>query len=270
MKTSTKLSLVCSMTVGLAGAAQSQAAFTLLDNFDSYNTSTETLTTPATGGVWTSVFDGTNNSHVEVTDQGQSLATYGGAPWRGAERDLTGTDAAILVDEVQTFFWQVYADATGGGGYDFMMGLSPSVDDINTNDAWQDFSVMPFINNAASTPYINAEAPTSPWWAPMDPNSWYNVWLVIDNDATDPTFDLYYSAGSDAPTLVAGDANWRNFAAGVDLNAIGFMAAGGADSRILVDNIYYAAGEDLSNPVPEPASMVLMGLGGMLVMARRK
>ncbi len=234
--------------VGAAGMPIINSASGKLDDFDSYATGD---TTTATGGAWVAESAGTANSNIVTSDQGQSLETLGGAAWRGAEYDLTGTDASVLVNETQTFFWQVQASSTGGA-YDFMMGLSPSVDNIDATNAWQDFSVMPFINNAAETPYINAEAPTSPWWALMSPDTWTNVWVVVDNDETDPTFDLYYSTGSEEPVLVAADANWRNFAVGQDLNAIGFMAAGGEGSSFLVDNIWYSAGENTTNPLVNP------------------
>lgn len=270
------------VTALAAGLGTTASGWTLLDNFNGYDNSSDTRTSIATNRTtWISVFDDggagvTGNSNIIDSDKGQSLQTLGGAPWRGAERDLTGTGAAVLVGETQTFFWQVKAyDNTGaytGGGnfYDFMMGLSPDVSNIDTNNAYQDFSVMPFINNGAATPFINADAPTEPWWAPMNPDAWYDVWVVVNNDAVDPTFDLYYSVEGDAPVLVTSDANWRNFAAGVDLNAIGFMAAGSPDSRILVDNIYYAQGSDLTNPIPEPSSLALLGLGGLLMARRRR
>lgn len=268
---STKTLMAATLALGVGTSAS--AAWTTLDNFDADATGP---TTTATGGDWTSVFDGTGNSNIVATDKGQSLETRGGTAWRGAERDLTGTSAAVLVGETQTFFWQVKAfDNSGaytgtGNFYDFMMGLSPDVSNIDTNNAWQDFSVMPFINNAAATPFINADAPTEPWWAPMNPDAWYDVWLVINNDAVDPTFDLHYSVEGGAPILVASDANWRNFAPGVDLNAIGFMAAGNAESRFYIDNIAYASGENLTNPIPEPGSLALLGLGGLLIARRRR
>lgn len=260
------------MTAGFVAPAS--AAFVLVDDFDTYSAG---QTTVVTGGVWHAEFsdpignpaDHTGNSNIVVAGAGNALETLGGAPWRGSEMDLTGSDAALLVGETQTFFWQVYADSTSGTGYDFMMGLAPTIDDIDITDAWRDFSVMPFVNNGATTPFINAEAPTSPWWAPMEADTWTNVWLVVNNDAVDPSFDLYYSTGTDAPVLVAGDANWRNHAVGLDLNAIGFMAAGGGGSRLLVDNIYYADGEDLTNPVPEPASLAMVGLAGLTLIRRR-
>ncbi|MBX3434789.1 MAG: hypothetical protein KF847_15840 [Pirellulales bacterium] len=249
--------------VGWATTPASATLWTLLDNFDGYDNSGDSKTTVATGGVWSAEFVGTNNSHVINTDQGKSLATYGGAAWRGAERNLTGSGAAVLVGEIQTLFWQVRATSTGGG-YDFMMGLSPSVARIDTADAWRDFNVMPFVNNAASTPFINAQAPTTPWWAPMNTNEWYNVWVVVDNNATAPSYDLYYSSGTNAPSLVATNAIWRNtgepgMGINQDLNAIGFMSAGGAGSELWIDNIFFASGEVLTNPlvaVPEASAML--------------
>lgn len=259
-------------------ASSSNAAWVLLDNFDGYSTG---ATTTATGGVWASVSDGTPNSNVVSSDKGQSLQTVGGTAWSGAESDLSGSGAAIAVDEIQTYFWQVKAyDNTGaynsGGAwiYDFMMGLSPDVANIDEVDAWQDFGVMPYINNADTTPFINANGPGT-FWAPMAPDEWYNVWAVVDNDATDPTYDLYYSAGADPATLVIAGADWRGsesgIVPGVDLNAIGFMASGQVPSEFLVDNIYYAEGEQLlSNPIPEPTALALLGLLGFAGLARRR
>lgn len=160
MRHFTSNALIATLVAGLGTSAS--AAWTLLDNFDGYDNSADTLTTNATGAVWSAEFVGTANSHITDTDKGQSLETRGGAPWRGAERDLAGTGAAVLVGETKTFFWQVKAFDNSGaytegfGFYDFMMGLSPDVTNIDTNNAWQDFSVMPFINNAAATPFINA------------------------------------------------------------------------------------------------------------------
>ena len=223
-----------------------------LDNFNSYSTG---ATTAATGGVWTGVSDGNANSNVVASDKGQSLQTLGGTAWLGAVRDLTGTDAAIAVGETKTYFWQFQATSTGGA-YDVMMGLTPEVSNVDTTNAWQDFAVMPFVNNAATTPYVNAAADTSPYWAAMTPGEWYNLWVVVNNDGTDPSYDLYYSAEGEAPTLVIADANWRGAESGIGagsaLNAMGFMGAGGAGSQVLVDNIWYTGGANTTNPLDSP------------------
>lgn len=233
---------------------------TLLDDFDSYR---DGATGNVTSGNWIAEFAGTANSNiVAATGHGNVLQTLGGAAWRGADRNLTGTNAAVKVGQTQTYFWQVKPSWNGDPGetnwvYDFMMGLSPSTNNIDSTDAWQDFSVMPFINNAPTTPFINAEAPTTPYWAPMSEDQWYNVWVVIDNDAVDPSYDVYYSSESDPnnPVLVTSDANWRNFAPGQDLNAIGFMAAGAAGTEFLVDNIYYIPGASTANPLGQTATL---------------
>lgn len=251
MITRSSIARVSLLAVPLVAPAAAQ--WTLLDDFDAYSTGP---TTTATGGAWTSVWDGTANSNIVVTDKGQSLETLGGAAWRGAERDLTGTAAAVAVGETRTYFWQLrpsYTQDGSGWDYDFMMGLSPDVANIDDSNAWQDFSVMPFVNNEATTPFINAEAPGT-YWAPLAPDVWFNVWVVIDNDASTPGYDCYVSTGNNAPVLVNvdGAANWRNFAAGVPLNAIGFMAAGNAGSIVTVDNIYHAPGVELTSPIVLP------------------
>jgi hypothetical protein len=252
----------------------SQATWTLLDDFESYDNSTTTATTTVTGGTWTSVWDGTANSNIVDLWGGQVLETKGGAAWRGAERDLSGTGAAVAVDEVQTYYWQIKVAWYGNPGetnwvYDFMMGLAPDVSNIDDINAWQDFSVMPYVNNAPTTPYINANGPGT-FWAPMNNNAWYHVWVVVDNDAADPTFDLHYApVGSSTPILVIADADWRNFAGNQALNAIGFMAAGWEGSWEYIDNIYYDdTGQNLT-VAPEPMTIALLGLGGLLLRKRR-
>ena len=233
----------------------------LLDDFNGYSAG---ATTAATGGVWNAEFVGTANSNIIDADpgHGQALQTLGGAAWQGAERSLSGTDAAVRVGETKTFFWQIKPSYTSDGpgwDYDFMMGLSPDVSNINDINAWSDFAVMPFINNEATTPYINALAPGT-YWAPMNPNEWYNVWVVVNNGGTNPTYDLYYSTGAGDAVLVAADANWRGseggIGPGVDLNAIGFMAAGNAGTAFLVDNIYYILGESTANPLNQTPTLV--------------
>lgn len=245
------------LRVGGAGLPSATQLAGTLDTFNQYDTSQSTQTTAATGGVWSGEFLETNNS--QITDlggsHGQVLETRGGAAWRGAERDLTGTAAAVEVGETQTYFWQVQATdfaGLGGGGnfYDFMMGLSPDVSNIDQTNAWQDFQVMPFVNNAATTPFINNNSGN---FAAMNPDQWYNVWTVVNNDATNPTFDLYFAVEGDTnpPTLVGSgsfvnDATTGGF--GQDLNAIGFMAAGTDGSRLYIDNIHTINGTVTSDP----------------------
>lgn len=260
-------------TLVLGVALASQASWTLLDNFDSYDNANP-LSSVASGDIWNSEWYGTANSTIEDTDQGQSLVTYGGAAWRGADRDLSGTGAAVLVDETQTFFYQLKVHSEWAGvNWDFMMGLAPDVSNIDQNNAWQDFSAMPYVAGSPNpTPAVQADGATAGASGALTQDVWYNLWLVVDNDAIDPTFDMYMSTGTDDGTLILQDGDWRNHAANQDLNAIGFMAAGWDQTSYTIDNIYYADGVvDTTYAIPEPATIGLIAVmgGGMLFIRRR-
>ncbi len=252
------------LQIGLDGMSSFIANKGLLDDFDSYSTGN---TNTATGSVWNEEVVVSGLSSIVASDQGNSLQTLGGSAWSGAERDLTGTAAAVEVGQTQAFFWQVMPSDDSGAYtapanfYDFMMGLSTSVDQINTTDAWSDFAVMPFVDNAAATPYVAALDGNAPWWTALATEEWCNIWVIVDNDATSPSYDVYVALSSDPnnPVLFAENAYWRGgdntegnpITPGTALNAIGFMAAGAANSNLLIDNIWYSEdpADFLTNPL---------------------
>ncbi|QDU57984.1 hypothetical protein Pan181_42090 [Aeoliella mucimassa] len=227
----------------------------LLENFDSYDNSSSTATATVTGGVWASVFDGTANSNVVDSTKGQSLETKGGAAWRGAVADLNSNwSAGTAVGETSTYFFQ-FNPTTTGGSFDVMMGLAPEVSSVDQNNAWQDFNVMPFFAGAADgTADLKATGPDGDENLITDATlgTWYNVWYVVHNDATNPYYEVWTSTGNAAGNVAINDAVWRNttpLPVGQALNAIGFMAAGGEGSNMLVDNIWYAEGIRTDNPL---------------------
>ncbi len=252
-----------------------QAVWTLLDNFDSYATG---ATTAATGGVWNGVFEGTGNSNIVTggamgagsTDPSQALETRGGAAWRGGTTDI-GSTAGIATGETGTVFFQMLANVEfGGGGFDVMTGLSAETSNIDTTNAWQDFAVMPFVAGTAGSDlaYRMTDASLSgDVIFNMTADVWYNVWLVVDNAAE--TYSVYYSTGTDDGTFGGTATVYRNGFTGVDLNALGFMAAGEDGSRLLVDNVHYTSGVDTTF-VPEPSIAVLGGLGMLGLLRRRR
>lgn len=151
-----------------------------------------------------------------------------------------------------------------------MMGLTPSTSNVDTNNAWQDFNVMPFVAGAAGGPNMNATnsgGSASTLVSPVTLDAWYNIWVVVDNDSVAPSYDIYTSTGTNNGSLALENARWVNspspIAVGQSLDAIGFMAGGQAGSELLVDNIYWATGTETTNPmvVPEPAAVLLLGLG---------
>lgn len=268
----TKPSLITSLGVAvlsLGFLVPSDAhAFALAEDFDSY---TAGATTAATGGVWDGVFVGTGNSNIVASDGGMALETKGGAAWRGGKTDLTQWNAGIAIGETATIFFQM--KAVGAGSYDIMTGLTASANNIDTNNAWQDFAVMPFVAGTAgdTLAYRMSNAGlTGDVIFSMDTDVWYNVWLVVDN--AEENYSVYYSTGTSGGTLGGTATVYRNGFTNSALNALGFMAAGGNTTSLLVDNVYYAAGESIVNPIPEPSTYTLIfgALTLTAVIARRK
>jgi len=114
----------------------------------------------------------------------------------------------------------------------------------------------------------------------LNADSWYNVWLVLDNGDTtasgSESYDIHLSEGrtnSATPTLVADDFAFRDSPNGDPVDTIflnKFRDAGGA----YFDNFYVDnSAENLVNPVPEPATYAaLLGMAalGFVLLRRRR
>lgn len=112
--------------------AASQAAWTLIDDFDRYDTSgTElngTSNTNLTGDVWLGVWDGTSGALItdDETAGDNSLAVRQASRWRGAETDLFSSfasDFSLPDGKTATHFFQVMGE---GNATECMIGLSDS------------------------------------------------------------------------------------------------------------------------------------------------
>ncbi|MCO6045462.1 PEP-CTERM sorting domain-containing protein [Aeoliella sp. ICT_H6.2] len=238
----------------------------LLDDFNGYSTG---VTTTATGGVWHAEGTTPDNANIIASDQSQSLQVIGGSAWSGAERDVRNTDAAVEVGQTKTYFWQVQPystvgdDGGGFGFYDFMMGLTDDVSSVDGTAANADYNVRVIVDNAPTTPFIASNDAVSPWWTAIAANEWFNVWVEVDNDATNPTYDAYVEVNGER-VLFAEDGVWApdgGPGAGSALNAVAFMAGGREGSEFLVDNIWYSDGVQTTDPTVAPwaSSSVLRG-----------
>jgi hypothetical protein len=105
---------------------------------------------------------------------------------------------------------------------------------------------------------------------------WYNVWAVIHQN-TD-TFDLYLTTGNNGADIAGNrlfalsGIGFRGKAPTEDLVTFLAMTQGNralANANPLdLDDIAITSGEVLT--IPEPASMLLLGLGGLVMSLRRK
>lgn len=275
---SRNLLAVTAMTGALSvfTAPQARAAWILLDNFDSYPTGNIGTTPNTTGGKWTGVFDGTGAAYVVDNGGGnKAIANYGSSGsggWRGVEANLTsafGGDYSVPDNSVATYFYQfnptsvVKNAGSDGADWDHMMGLSDNVGAIDQNNSWQDYAVMPFFAGAAATPAMYNNSAT---YGTLPLDTWQNLWIVVDTNTN--TYDLYMSTGLNAGTLVNNDSPFINGKGLTALQAIAFMSH--SDNETQFDNLYYSAGVDVSHPIPEPASLSLIGLAALAMGRRRR
>ena len=252
-----------SLRVGAEGLPAGSAP-ALIDDFDSYdNSSNQNIGAHSngdvTGGVWDGVFDGTNNGQVvdNATDPADNelvafgIPSQGAGGWRGGVTDLSsnfGSDFSLADGDTATYFFQVMNE--GNGSTDTMIGLTENLTSLDINNSWQDFAVMPYVGGGSLKVYgsnIGDQTVTA-----MSNGQWYNVWLVVDNDAK--TFDMYYSTGTDEGTLAYSNVSFGRLTAPGDLTAFGIAAH--EDGRVRIDNLFVTSGENTLNP---------LGVGGGIV-----
>jgi hypothetical protein len=273
------LYLICFVLVAMLLMPANTLAVTLLDGFDSYSTG---LIPGATGTTWTVSQSGTHQidhpSPAAIVDagSGNKHLTYG-VP-AGAINDTYGVSRAlptpILNTDTVTLFLRFNADPLyANNNFGLTTAITPNISNYN------DFNVQMGPRNLKFSVRNGGAFAEFAYTA----NVWMDVWAVIHPAGVGGlgNFDVYMKVDDGtgatlANQLIAG-AKYRNALGsgntpGQTLSFFDALSQGSATNPVALmvklDDIYLTSGENLS--IPEPATMVLLGLGSLALLKRRK
>jgi len=264
------LVLVLGVMAGIA-----QAALVLVENFDSMATGNidGRTCTGVLGGTWDT--QSANTGNVVVEDNSGSRVVRFMSTSSGGGRGVGFNSITDLIEDSETgmafFRFMIRTDAQVPRTY---MGLisDTSDDPINSTNTDTPTNIpvgFGLVDDSSGGFNLVKTDGTTVLKAGLVRAQWYNVWIEANNAAD--TFDLYLStatgpAGAPAlPTsgdLVAGTIPF-GVATSDPLTGMIFASPTGTvqSSRCYIDEIYMT---------PEPATLVLLGLGGLSLLRARK
>jgi hypothetical protein len=244
-----------------------------VDDFDSYSTGlVDTVTTNwkpivgATAGLVSIATDPANPSNkvLDFIEDGNSGGGYG----------ILNGDAIIANGEMKTLFYRFRTNASNTIHPTSGIGLTDV--DVPGANYWSVFCTEQRLYYGTTQAISGDVIVTDPTvGVVISADTWYNVWAVVDH-ATN-TWRLYMNstagANGNATTdrigiITPGDAFRASNTNALD--RFMFMSyAYSPAAHILVDDIYVMDGTNLSNPIPEPATMLLLGLGAVFLRKRK-
>jgi hypothetical protein len=253
------LTLACS-------ASAASGAYVAVETFESYANNTDVVTASAN---WEEA--GTAMSLTAITDPTDSGNIVGqvGGSGNGTAQIFNNT-ISIPDNSSATIFFRFRFT---GSQFNLLTGTSH----FNTPDAFGDLATIVRIGDGSpsntqlygydSTTYEIIAASTNQ-------NAWYNVWMVINHTSNDMHVYLQSDDDPDYSTqthLTNGDPHGFRANPGTDALDRFTFVAGGNNNNVLVDDIHIdTSGSNLTNPIPEPATLALMGLAGTAVLGRRR
>lgn len=245
---------------GLIGLGQAG----LIDDFQGYQAGL--IRDGVTGGVWKEITSGSSFARIGEEEGNRFLQTGWNGGGRGAYRSIPAIADSC---SAATLFMQIYAITSS---QDTSIGLA---DVVTTSAAtWGDFEIQIALGNGDDAEHINLRARdggTVETYMALAVGQWYNLWAVIDQ--TNDWYDLYVTSGTDSAAgsspINPDPINFRN---GTTADLAYFLAlTNWRDMNYRLDNIYLTEGVDLSYPIiPEPCSLVLLGVGGLAAGMRKR
>ncbi|MFW6162822.1 MAG: PEP-CTERM sorting domain-containing protein [Planctomycetota bacterium] len=104
---------------------------------------------------------------------------------------------------------------------------------------------------------------------PAIAGDWYQFWLVIDEAAAN--YDVYGAGpGLTGTALLATDLGFRRTSNPGALDTLLLKEGGFGSGPVYFDNVYVDPTRANTGAVPEPATLSLLGLGGLAALLRRR
>ncbi len=173
------------------------------------------------------------NQYLQILDASTAFSAVFGA---GAEAG-SGGDLALQLD---------FSEPTGGGngGFNLRLGSANANASAGPDLFFNNGTLL--VNNGSSVPTLGTYS--------LDTT--HSLLLSIDDDAN--TYDVTLDG-----VLIGDDVTFRN---AVTISDLFFQVSSGNQQTFNVDNLVLSD----SAAIPEPASLALLGLGGLLLMGRRR